>query len=811
MLTRFRKRQQLSPGIYRGQHQEDDEAKQRRWQRIVLLLAFTFLVIVVTKRLNLGTQTQTINTEGRVAQETIVAEIGFTSEDIDKTREAREAAAARVPDQFRVEEAKIDQQLAAFDELVAHLDALKPAVEVALAELRAQTSGEPAPAAVNRALRTVAENAIAQDTVLQSIRPDTLVTWITPRTLPPPMDLVDETGIDLEGMLDAASGISFAHRGELIRLGRTGLEQVLARGVLAETTRGGELYSKDPERIVRVTRERPAPGQYTEEELSFGDLLDADSAQQELRASIANAAKEITEIDDTTDRIRLQDAAYDIARLAAADTMDFDQDATNVARNAARLAVAPVMKEIYPQQTFVQKGQQWTSQSRMDAKTYLEVKSRYDQQTATLTGAIAAHMIIVGLALVALVRALPWLYRNPENRFQILCVTLLVICGTAFVGRIVTYFTDKGLVVPAAAGGILLAILSNARVAGFASVIAALMLSIEFDYNWQLLVVASAMSFTGVMSIYKVRKRSDMGNASVKATLVGVLIVLALALTQDSLLSNTTLYSLMMIGANGVFCLGLVPAVLPTLERMFGITTDIQLLEYSDLNNPVLSRLAMEVPATYAHSLMIGQLAEAAADAIGANGLMARVCAYYHDIGKMKRPEYFVENQTGTNIHDELSPRLSARAIASHVSEGAEMARELHLPKPIIDGILEHHGTCLISFFYKDAVAQAKHGGVSEADFRYPGPRPRHRETAILMICDAVESAVRTLKNPNEERVREMVDRIIASRASDRQFDECDLTLKDLDTIAEVVTRRVTSTQHRRIAYPDQKPEVKAA
>ena len=139
------------------------------------------------------------------------------------------------------------------------------------------------------------------------------------------------------------------------------------------------------------------------------------------------------------------------------------------------------------------------------------------------------------------------------------------------------------------------------------------------------------------------------------------------------------------------------------------------------------------------------------------------------------------------------------------------MAREMHLPKPIIDGILEHHGTCLISFFYKEAVQQAKHGGVTEADFRYPGPRPRHRETAILMICDAVESAVRTLKNPNEERVRELVDRIVTSRASDRQFDECDLTLKDLDTIAEVLTKRVASTQHRRIAYPEQKPEAAAA
>ncbi|MDZ4858633.1 MAG: HDIG domain-containing protein [Candidatus Hydrogenedentes bacterium] len=813
MLTRFRKRQPLSPGMYRGQQQEDDEAKQRRWLRIILLVSFAFLVIVITKRLDLGRQTQAINTDGKVAQETVVAEIGFSSEDIDRTRDAREAAAAKVPDAFRIDDARVQQQLAAFDELTTRIDALKPAVEAALEELRAQSGAdEPSATAVSKVLRIVAEAAIEDDSALATLTPEMLATWLAPRAAPETKAVapVESEEVVAEETPTPAPAFSFAHLGDLVRLARSSLEFTLAQGIIGPGDRSSEIFSKDPDRIILVTRDKPVAGQYSEEELAFNDILTVETAQGALRSRIAKVADELPESAATIDRIRLQDAAYDVSRQFIAETLAYDADMTNVMRDEARLAVAPVTKEIMAQEEIQRKGQRWTPQSRMDAKTYTEMKARFDQQTANLTGTIVAHMIIVGLALFALVRALPWLHRDAEHRFQVLCLALLVVCVTVFIGRVVTYFTDVGLVVPAAAGAILIAILANARVASLTSIIAALLLSVEFDYSWQLLVITGAMSFTGVMSIYRVRKRSDMGNASVKATLVGVLIVLALALTQDSLLANSTLYALMMVGVNGVFCLGLVPAVLPTLERLFGITTDIQLLEYSDLNNPVLSRLAMEVPATYAHSLMIGQLAEAAADAIGANGLMARVCAYYHDIGKMKRPEYFVENQTGVNIHDELSPRLSARAIASHVSEGAEMARELHLPKPIIDGILEHHGTCLISFFYKEAVAQAKHGGVSEADFRYPGPRPRHRETAILMICDAVESAVRTLKNPNEERVREMVDRIIASRASDRQFDECDLTLKDLDTIAEVVSKRVTSTQHRRIAYPDQKPETKA-
>jgi hypothetical protein len=325
------------------------------------------------------------------------------------------------------------------------------------------------------------------------------------------------------------------------------------------------------------------------------------------------------------------------------------------------------------------------------------------------------------------------------------------------------------------------------------------------------LVVGSAMSLAGVFSIYKVRRRSDMAAASLTAAAVGLVAMAAITLTMDSLWSEAALRRMLLMALNGGVCLLLVPGLLPPLERLFGITTDIQLLEYSDLNNDVLSELAIKAPATYAHSLMLGQLAEAAADAIGANGLMARVCAYYHDIGKMRRSEYFAENQKGYNIHDEMSPRLSARAIAAHVVQGAEMAREYHLPKPIVDGILEHHGTCQIGFFYQQALEQQKHGDVREAEFRYPGPKPQRPETAILMICDASESGVRSIKNPNAERVREFVDKIIAKRAQDRQFDDCNLTLKQLDMIADVVTHRIMTSLHTRLAYPEPKPEPAAS
>ena len=233
------------------------------------------------------------------------------------------------------------------------------------------------------------------------------------------------------------------------------------------------------------------------------------------------------------------------------------------------------------------------------------------------------------------------------------------------------------------------------------SVLGAVLVSIQYNYDWRLLIISGTMSLAGVLSVFKVRRRSDMAGAAIMATIAGLVVTLALSLALDSLQSQAPLWKLifgeafrerlLLIAFNGGLCLMLVPALLSPFERLFHITTDIQLLEYSDLNNELLSQLARKAGGdVFALSNRGGQLASAAAEAIGANGLLAKVCAYYHDIGKMRRSEYFSENQNGYNIHDELSPRLSARAIASHVIQGAQMAREYHLPKPIVDGILEH-------------------------------------------------------------------------------------------------------------------------
>lgn len=822
MLPRIgRKKQRLSGGSYRGQQQRVGTNREQRMRTLVLGLCFVFLVVGVTKRLRPTAETEEYNLDGVIAQDTFIAEIGFKSEDLEKTREAREAAAAKVPDIFRVNEDVVEVQVELLGEAADAILEQRPAAEKAIREALAAAPPDQAPATVvARTARSFAETLIKQGEPFQSVaNADALATWLTPRvTIPAPKAPADPVeGSEADAAPEPSKPepqLEFVYGERLAAVAPEALRDVLENGILKSDERGSE-FSKALDRRITILNAR---GQ-SSGEMPFAEAPTVVTAPDLLKARIAAGlqlafpAFQAGATDAPVDLVKLQDAAFAVTKPFLSSTLEFDADKTSIEREVARGQVEPVLKEIMPSERIIGRGERWSPQSKSDVETYLVEKQRYDKQTANVIGSLAGHAILVGLVLFALVQALPLLVTKRQFTLRSLNLVLLVMCATIGVGRVAAYFDDTGLLVPAAAGAILLAILTNTRVAGLSSAIIAILLSIQYDYSWRLLLVSAAMSFTGVLSIFMVRRRSDMGSAAVKATIVGVLTVLGMALAQDALFTETSFNALVSIALNGLVCVLVVPGLVSPLERLFGITTDIQLLEYSDLNNHILSRLAMEVPATYAHSLMLGQLAEAAADAIGANGLLARVCAYYHDIGKIRRPEYFSENQTGANIHDDLSPRLSARAIASHVTEGAEMARELHLPKPLIDAIYEHHGTCLISFFYKEAVKQQKHGGVVESDFRYPGPRPRSRETAILMICDAVESGVRSLKNPNEERVREFIDRIISSRAEDRQFDECELTLRDLDTIAEVLAKRISSSQHRRIAYPGQEkePEPKVA
>ena len=249
--------------------------------------------------------------------------------------------------------------------------------------------------------------------------------------------------------------------------------------------------------------------------------------------------------------------------------------------------------------------------------------------------------------------------------------------------------------------------------------------------------------------------------------------------------------------------------VLSIVEKIFGVQTDLSLLELGDASHPLLRRLAQKAPGTYNHSINVASIAEAAAESIGAHGLLVRVGAYFHDIGKMFKPEYFIENQsTGVNQHDSLQPAMSTLVIIAHVKDGANLAENHHLPQPIIDLILQHHGTTLVEYFYREAARRSEEDPnaetVSDKDFRYPGPKPQTLEAAVMMLADTVESASRTLVDPTPARIQGLVDSIAQKKVADGQFDECGLTFKQLDRVRQSLVKSLTAIYHARVKYPGQ-------
>jgi putative nucleotidyltransferase with HDIG domain len=258
---------------------------------------------------------------------------------------------------------------------------------------------------------------------------------------------------------------------------------------------------------------------------------------------------------------------------------------------------------------------------------------------------------------------------------------------------------------------------------------------------------------------------------------------------------------------NGLLAAIITIGVLPFLEQLFGLVTPIKLLELANPAHPLLRRLQLEAPGTYHHSIMVGNLAEAAAESVGADALLVRVGTYYHDIGKLRRPAFLVENQMGIdNPHEKMTPSLSALTVSAHVRDGLDLAREYGLPESIAAFIPQHHGTALMTYFFH----QALQGGdaFEEGAFRYEGPRPQTQETAIVMLADAVEAAVRSLNRPTPDRLEEVVRRLIREKLEDGQLDECALTFRDLNKIAAAFVRILAGILHPRLEYPDLEGEL---
>ena len=383
--------------------------------------------------------------------------------------------------------------------------------------------------------------------------------------------------------------------------------------------------------------------------------------------------------------------------------------------------------------------------------------------------------------------------------------------GDSVAARMQAPFNDPAIwnfAIPFAAAALLVAMLVDTQLAFLTGIITALFAGILAPGGMQKALFAMVSCSAAIYGIGRYRERQSVTLAGIFVGAVNVVMAIALIAYSEQPL---TLRTILMAAGCGIAG-GLLTAVfaaggLPINESMFGILTDVKLLELSNADLPVLGQLAMRAPGTNQHSHAVGQLAEDACRAVGANPLLARIGALYHDIGKLAAPEYFVENQQGDNPHDRLRPYQSAKIITSHVTYGSKLAKEIGLPTKIADFIPQHHGTRTLHYFLRKAQAQAKpNETVHEADFRYPGPKPQFKEAAIMMLADSCEAAARSLARPDPENIRAIVVKVFDAIISDGQLEECDVTLQELTIIREAMISALTAIYHARIDYPGFNP-----
>lgn len=469
--------------------------------------------------------------------------------------------------------------------------------------------------------------------------------------------------------------------------------------------------------------------------------------------------------------------------------------------------IRPVQVTVQPGEKIVEKGTVVTAE-QIEALRFLGLQ-RTNAPVLTFVGLFGFVAIVYGLIIFYLKSDKPHFQKQESN----IVLLGLLINVSLIIAKIVTsiHISDRpeiasqlAYAIPFAACSMLTAILMDVRTAVFITVVLGLFTGVITNGQMVYGTVAIVGGLVGVYRVTRLSQRSHLVRASVDIGLVSAvtIVVLGLMWSQPP--------SLIGIGAgmgliNGILASVFTIGTLPFLETAFGITTPVKLLELSNPSHPLLKRLMVDAPGTYHHSILVGNLAEAAADAIGADSLLVRVGSYFHDVGKIKRPYFFIENQPSMeNPHDKITPTLSTLIITSHVKDGVELAKEYKFPKVILDIIEQHHGTGLVSYFYHKAKEGDKPENVLESDFRYQSSKPQNRETAIIMLADSVQAAVHVLNKPTKGQLEAKVREIINAKLDDGQLSECDLTFKDIAIITQAFVRILNGMFHSRIEYPDQ-------
>lgn len=509
------------------------------------------------------------------------------------------------------------------------------------------------------------------------------------------------------------------------------------------------------------------------------------------------------------ERQDLVSAAFELVVHFLKPSLIFQRDLTN-RRIQEAISRVPISKgvvleneKIVDANTRVTPEIQRKLASLATAKAKRGEESGLAQQIYNYAGHLLFTAIILFLFVMFLLTYRPEIYEDNKDLLLLSLIFMLFIISSYFF----YYQWDLSeYIIPITIAAMLMTIIYDARVSFFGTITLTILIAVILGNRMTFFITTIFASTLAIYSVRRLRTRNQLFYAIIYIVGAYYLALIASELTLVPDLQHLGQNILWATG-NGILSPLLTYGLIALIEMSFDITTDMTLLEMSDLNRPLLKKLAMKAPGTYHHAVVVGNLAEAAAEAVGANSLLARVGAYYHDIGKMKKPEYFVENQRGgENPHENLKPQLSALIIKSHVKEGLELARQYNLPKEITDFIPMHHGTIRIDYFYKKAKAEAQRTGeeINESDFRYDGPKPNSKETGIVMLTEAIEAGTRSIQNPTPQKLHQFIDMMFDKRLKDGQLDNCDLTIRELSKVREAFVPILFGMYHLRIEYPDQ-------
>ncbi|HUV38137.1 MAG TPA: HDIG domain-containing protein, partial [Planctomycetota bacterium] len=485
-------------------------------------------------------------------------------------------------------------------------------------------------------------------------------------------------------------------------------------------------------------------------------------------------------------------------------TLVYDPVATRIAKSAAEEAVPVQVVGKGPNDLLV------SAHNRIGPQEYDMLLAEQDAYLASQSvverwkriGGVSVLVVVAFLLAGLLLRHYRPRVFQSKVRLAVLGLLTVLIVLVARLLLYVRWLPHPQYLVPVAFASMVLSLAYDRRFSCAVTVFIVVVTGLSTEADLRPLLVLLAGGLVASLYTVNIRKRTKLLKVGVLVGLAHVAVIAGVALGR--LLEVRFFLEQAAVGMiNGIGVGFIVTGLMPFFEPLFRITTDISLLELGDLNQPVLKSFALRAPGSYNHSLTVGVLAEAAARAIGADDLLTRVGSYFHDIGKINKPHYFVENQGDQGSrHDRLSPQMSALVITAHAKDGLELARELGLPRPILDIVAQHHGNTLVEYFYKQAKEEAgPDEPPDEHIFRYPGPRPRSREAAIVMLADSVESASRVLSDPTPSRVRWLVHEIIETKLRDGQLEDCDLTLRELHGIEDSLTRGLISVFHGRIKY----------